>query len=306
MPSAPTEPTAPMPTPEPTPQETEKSWSLSAPHFRDDDATIWAETSNRSEPFAWDRITADNMDDVRVSIDGKELPFASTTYEPAFAPDLFGAEWKAEAQVSAGAVVLVLTADEEQRDDPDRVGSIAVTYNGLLYTSIPTVTIAPPPAGGVRATATAAGPGLVTAVTMTNPGSGCPSDTTVSFSGGGGSGAAGTAILISGGSVIGVTITNGGSGYTSNPSVTFSGCSTPATGLGAVADGVTSVTVTNRGRGYTTAPAVTIAAPTNPIGAAATATATLVARRVNSQAENLYYARQTLYGKQLLVQLADE
>ena len=48
-----------------------------------------------------------------------------------------------------------------------------------------------------------------------------------------------------------------------------------------------------------TAPAVTFTGT----GAAATAR---LERRGNDQPRNLYYARQTLYGKQLLVQIVDE
>lgn len=62
----------PTPTPAPPPPETEKSWTLRAEHFGDDGGAIWAKTTNRSEPFAWDRITAANADAVRVSIGGKE------------------------------------------------------------------------------------------------------------------------------------------------------------------------------------------------------------------------------------------
>ena len=89
--------------------------------------------------------------------------------------------------------------------------------------------------------------------------------------------------------------------------MTFSGCTGGAAqGTATLFSAVRSVTITNPGRGYTSAPAVTIAAPGGS-GTTATATATLrPAPRGTSQAEHLYYARQTLYGKQLLVQLADQ
>lgn len=66
----------------------------------------------------------------------------------------------------------------------------------------------------------------VSAVSVSNGGSGYSSVPTVAFTGGSGSGAAGTAVLGTGpnaGKVIGVTITDPGSGYTSAPTVAFSG-----------------------------------------------------------------------------------
>lgn len=59
------------------------------------------------------------------------------------------------------------------------------------------------------------------------------------------------------GVVTAVTVTNGGSGYTEAPDVVFTGAGTGATGTATVVDGVvTAVTVSAGGTGYTTAPAV--------------------------------------------------
>ena len=105
--------------------------------------------------------------------------------------------------------------------------------------------------------------------------------------------------------VASVTITDGGSGYTSAPTVTFGAApsgGTTAAGTAVVPSGVTSVTVTNGGSGYTSAPTVTFSAPAS--GTRATGTAKL-AETGYDQYQNLYWARQTLAGKQLLVQLAD-
>ena len=66
---------------------------------------------------------------------------------------------------------------------------------------------------------------------------------------------------------------------------------------------VASVTVTNGGSGYPAAPTVTFSAPAG--GTRATGTAKL-AESGNDQYQNLYWARQTLDGKQLLVRLADQ
>jgi hypothetical protein len=60
--------------------------------------------------------------------------------------------------------------------------------------------------------------GAVTAVNVTNGGSGYTTARAVVFAGGGGSGAAATAVL-SNGVITGITVTNGGSGYTSAPTV---------------------------------------------------------------------------------------
>ena len=80
-----------------------------------------------------------------------------------------------------------------------------------------------------------------------------------------------------------------------------------ATAAGTAALRVASVNITDRGSGYTTAPTVTFGAA--PSGGT---TATGAARLAGSESEggydqyqNLYWARQTLEGKQLLVRLAD-
>ena len=66
---------------------------------------------------------------------------------------------------------------------------------------------------------------------------------------------------------------------------------------------VASVEVTNGGSGYAAAPTVTFSAPAG--GTRATGTAQLAASGGYDQYQNLYWARQTLAGKQLLVRLAD-
>jgi hypothetical protein len=79
------------------------------------------------------------------------------------------------------------------------VASFTVTAGGSAYTSAPTVAVAAPPSGGGQATATAtiAG-GVVTAVTITNPGNSYILAPIVSFSGGGGTLAAATAVMSTG------------------------------------------------------------------------------------------------------------
>ena len=190
------------------------------------------------------------------------------------------------------------------------VTRIIITNTGSGYTSAPTVTIDPPPAGsgGTQATVTVAiQSGSLYSYTMGNRGSGysLTSPPAVTFSGGGGSGAAANPDVAQR-RVTGVTITNPGSGYTSAPTVTFTtstGGGTPvtATGSAVLRTEVTSVTVTNRGSGYPSPPSVTI---TGGGGSGATATA-ILAEEGNDQYHNLFWARQTLEGKRLLVELAD-
>ena len=251
----------PEPDPDPTPQETRKSWALDAAHFRDDNALIWAETSNRSDPFAWDRITAGNAANVRVSIDGKELAgtersFTSTAYEPAFASDFSGAEWTVRAEVREGAVVLVLEAPEQRRLRGD-VKSITLTNPGSGYTSVPNIGLL---GGGadLAASATVTAADAVASVTVTTAGSGYTSAPAIVFSGGAGSGAAATAAATY--EVASVTVSPGGSGYTSAPSVWITGgggSGAAATATVSAAGTVTSVTLDDLGYGYGGSAAVT-------------------------------------------------
>ncbi len=155
------------PTPEPTPTPPDpKKWTLDAEQFGDDGANIWIETSNRSQPFAWDAITAGNVDDVRVSIGGVALAgesrsFTSTLYEPAFEGDYSGAEWTISAEVTPGAVVLVLTAPH-QRINTGEVSHVRITNQGSQYwNGLPTVEFEAPPAGGRRAQGIVQGPGEI-------------------------------------------------------------------------------------------------------------------------------------------------
>ncbi len=110
------------------------------------------------------------------------------------------------------------------------LASFEIAKVGGGYTSSPDVIIsAPDLLGGRQAYAEAqVDPGgSITALTVTNPGSGYLLPPRISFSGGGGSGAAARATL----ALAEIIITNGGSGYTSPPAITLSG----GGGLGAAA-----------------------------------------------------------------------
>ena len=68
---------------------------------------------------------------------------------------------------------------------------------------------------------------------------------------------------------------------------------------------VVAVELTYRGRGYRTAPTVTFTR-VGSSGVGAMATAVLRGPRGNSQVENLFWGRQALYGKELLIEIAAE
>jgi|GEM_PF-1101409 len=125
------------------------------------------------------------------------------------------------------------------------VTAITVTNGGTGYTSNPTVTIAEP--GVVNAINVASG-GVgytsVPRVVLIN----YTSTPTIVFSGGGGTGAAATATITQG-RLSAITVTNGGSGYSTAPTVAINGGGgTGATATSTVAGGqVTGITITNPG-----------------------------------------------------------
>ncbi len=305
---------APDPTPTPSPPPEPMKWTLDAEQFGDDGANIWIETSNRSQPFAWDAITADNVDDVRVSIGGVALAdesrsFTSTLFEPAFEGDYSGAEWTISAEVTPGAVALVLTAPNQRIDRGD-LSHVEVTNGGSEYwEAVPIVTFSAPLQGGRRATGVAVGPGVIlsagthggqrgsgfttpprviTPVPGYNPGSGAE-----------------FRVRISGGQIVGVDVLNGGSGYWGTSlSCQFD----PPRGANcsvSKSESITAIELTDRGRGYKAPPTVTIT-PAGPNGRDGAARAVLRGPTGNSQVENLFWGRQTLYGKELLIEIAPE
>ena len=297
----------------PASQEAEKTWTIGS-------AQLGA-TATRSEPFGWDRITAANAGAVRVSIGGKTLPFTSTASAPAFPPDATGAEWTVAAEVSAGAVVLALSAPSVRVGG---VASVTVTSGGVdYYLAVPTVTFSPPPPGGVRATGVAAGPGQVCCLTVVNRGAGYTSTATVQIvrnvrgqpgQPAAGSGAAfqvemrsyrtGLGLVFA--EVAGVTVTSRGSGYLGGGHYAqFSEPSSPIGGSRAqgnlgVWETVRTVTVTKQGSGYMSAPTISFSG-----GGGENAAARAVMRwaRGTTDVYNLNVARAALYGKELRVRI---
>jgi filamentous hemagglutinin family protein len=144
--------------------------------------------------------------------------------------------------------------------------SSVTLVGGTGYTSTPTVTISGGNGFGATATATVDGGGVVTAITITDPGYGYTAAPVITISGGGGTGASATVKIGQG--VTGLYIVDSGSGYTSAPTVTLSG----GGGSGAVATfnpsagffpagspvGLSPIRVTASGSGYTTAPEVSL------------------------------------------------
>ena len=155
------------PPPRPS-QPAEKTWTIGAADFGDDEPDLTGAASSRSAPYAWERLTGGK---VRVSIGGQELPFTSTGAKPVFASDVSGAEWTVAAEVRAGAVVLVLTA-QDRLVVGDTVESVNITNPGSGYAADPTVTFSAPPSGGTTATGTAVRQSGVDSVDITTAGSG--------------------------------------------------------------------------------------------------------------------------------------
>ena len=190
-----------------------------------------------------------------------------------------------------------------------RVVDVTMTNRGSGYTNVPLIAFSAAPIQSQTARGTAVVQSGVASVTIDNPGSGYTATPTIWFQAPhDGTAATGTVEMRYG--VASVTITDGGSGYTSGaPTVTFSAApsgGTTAAGTAVIQSWVTSVEVTNGGSGYTSAPRVSFSRP--PTGAGntrATGRANLV-ESGNDQYQNLYWARQTLAGKQLLVQRADQ
>jgi len=233
-----------------------------------------------------------------------------------------------QAALAAGAITATAVADPggvphyfgpypNWANSPMPAGSVAsikLISGGSGYSANTTVTIVDlygTNTTNATATATVVS-GNITAITITNPGSGYTapiviiSDTT-------GTGAAATATIggpftggirkfidslpgvgPSGNNTLGqyipvavadnLTYPAGGSGYTSAPTVTITGGGgSGATATATVAGGkVTGFTITNGGSGYTSAPTVTIALPTTAGGSGALAVATITGGAVTA------------------------
>ena len=99
-----------------------------------------------------------------------------------------------EAGPMLGVIPRLLCAPGYTSQRETGVSAISLTNAGSGYTTAPTVTLTGGGGSGATATATVSG-GAITGFTITNPGSGYTSAPTVSLSGGGGSNGAGTAVV---------------------------------------------------------------------------------------------------------------
>ncbi|HUU92527.1 MAG TPA: hypothetical protein VM238_15115, partial [Phycisphaerae bacterium] len=124
---------------------------------------------------------------------------------------------------------------------------------------------------GAAATATVGGNGVVTGVTITNPGSGYTTATVniVSSPGGTGAGATADAVITDTGAVMDVVVDVGGSGY-KEPTVSFSGGGATTQATGTAFGGVDVINLGNAGSGYTL-PTVEFDMPDDPNGTQAKA-----------------------------------
>ncbi len=141
---------------------------------------------------------------------------------------------------------------------PLTLPDVTVTINGAHETT-------------ATAVASVGSNGVITGITVTDPGSGYTA-ATVSFAGAG-AGATARAVVTGTGAVTGVTVGAGGSGYKS-PRVSFTGGGATTAATGTVYGGVDAITLANPGSGYTL-PTVDFDLPDDPNGTPATGHATL-------------------------------
>lgn len=165
-----------------------------------------------------------------------------------------------------------------------QVATFFVTSGGSGYYQVP-VTVSAPPAApdAVQATAyaTVVTPGVITEITIDNPGFGYVTAPTITIGvpPPGGIQATATA-TISGSRVTAIVVNNGGSGYevptvtVGTPSQAFGSVQATAGAVTVVDGRVTVISVGNPGRGYITAPTVTIISDQ---GSGATAVSTIAA-----------------------------
>ncbi|HMJ68188.1 MAG TPA: hypothetical protein VK508_04810 [Cyclobacteriaceae bacterium] len=160
-----------------------------------------------------------------------------------------------------------------------QVTAIQVTNAGSGYTSTPGLTIYTQLGGTPAATAFLTGSG-VTGLNLTNQGTGYVGAPKVVFTGGGGTGATATAV-VNNGRVVAINIVTPGAGYTTIPAVSFIAGS-GATGVIQIgANGaITNVRITTNGSGYVGAPTVTFTTAGAGRGDGATGTATIANEQV--------------------------
>jgi len=172
---------------------------------------------------------------------------------------------------------------------PGPVTNLNVTNSGggtTSFTSAPACAITG--GGGAGATCATSISGLVTALTLTNNGTGYTTAAPPAcvLAGGGGAGATCSAV-VSGAGAITLTLQSGGSNYTSAPTCSLPGGSGNGATCSATENmGVTGITLTAGGAGYTTDPTCTLSGG----GGAPNATCTSVINGVTSLTPQAYPA----------------
>ncbi|MCJ2080758.1 hypothetical protein [Methylobacterium sp. J-090] len=159
------------------------------------------------------------------------------------------------------------------------VSALGLTNRGTGFTAAPTVSLTG--GGGTGATATATISQGVASATVGAGGAGY-TVATVLFSAPAGGGTRATATAtIAGGAVTSLTITNKGHGYgpAEVPTITITGDGTGATATAVMTGVIEALTVTNGGSGYTGAPTVAFTGGAGT-GATATGTVTVLANPV--------------------------
>lgn len=177
--------------------------------------------------------------------DGTQIKFANAgTFS--LKPDV--TDWQGKRILITDATAGYCTWDGTTFIQSGGLSPNFVIKNGGKYTTTPTVTLTTVSGAGSGATATATlTNGVVTAINLTNPGTGYTATSIVEVTFSGGSPTAGL--------VTSAFILTGGAGYTSAPTVTINSSSgTGATATATIANGVvTAITITNEGSGYTDA-----------------------------------------------------
>ena len=158
---------------------------------------------------------------------------------------------------------------------PSFINTVTLTNGGEGYTSAPAAVFTG--GAGTGATASVGFTRVVNSVTMVAQGSGYGPSVRISFFGGGGTGATAVAVLGVGGAITAINVTNRGSGYTSVPSVRITGGGGRNASATATITGiVSSLTLTNGGSGYTDPTTVSFTGGGTPTqDATATASVTL-------------------------------
>lgn len=243
-----------------------QSFSIGAPRFNLDPGEIHAtfppaghlgafdqnlpSVTLKGDALPWERqMNVGNEDDgtpymAVILVRDDELSKPLTTY-------------RASDILEPGAGILGPQLTPEFQDKLDEVTAVTVTVPGDGYSN-PQVSISG--GGGTGATATAAvANGVITAVSITNGGTGFATAPAMKITSANGAGFAASA-TIANGAVTGIIVTSGGTGYGSADTIAFMGGG--GTGVAAsltVKDGlIASITVDETGEGYDSTPDVTI------------------------------------------------